>query len=183
MELLYMEREAVYRRLRGDVPFSFHEMSILAKEFHISLDNVLHNTYTGSKTSPCLITHVDYFQNPTEIDYQMGEGMVNFLKLVKDCPHPEAGTAANTIPSSFHLHYPYLLKFYLLKWAFQNGQSTNIKSLQEVIVPERFQRIWHNWLLFKEIKQITIIWDKQVFRSLVNDINYFRKYAGLPRKI
>ena len=40
VDMLYIEREAVYRRLRGEVPFTFMEVMTIAKELGISLDNL-----------------------------------------------------------------------------------------------------------------------------------------------
>ena len=37
-DMLYLEREAVYRRLRGDVPFTFMEVVTIAKKLGISLE-------------------------------------------------------------------------------------------------------------------------------------------------
>ena len=36
VDMLYIEREAVYRRLRGEVPFTFVEVMTVAKELGIS---------------------------------------------------------------------------------------------------------------------------------------------------
>ncbi|MCD8194346.1 MAG: hypothetical protein LUD74_07375 [Tannerellaceae bacterium] len=182
MEILCMERESVYRRLRGDVLFSFHEMSILSKEFHISLDSIMEASHNKEKNSTCIMTHVDYFNNPSEIDYKMAEGMIDFLQVVKEMPYSESGTATNTIPTFFYLHYPSLLRFNLLKWAFQNCQLTENKSLKEVNISERFQKIWNEWNLMKEIHQTTIIWDKHIFESFVNDINYFRDIRRITQE-
>lgn len=40
-EILYIGKEAVYRRLRGEVPFTFSEVSIIAKSMGISLDQLI----------------------------------------------------------------------------------------------------------------------------------------------
>ena len=40
VDMLYIEREAVYRRLRGEVPFTFMEVVTIAKKLGISLDNL-----------------------------------------------------------------------------------------------------------------------------------------------
>jgi DNA-binding phage protein len=40
MDTLYMGKEAIYRRLRGEVPFTFQEAAIISKELGISLDRI-----------------------------------------------------------------------------------------------------------------------------------------------
>lgn len=41
VDLLCIEKEAVYRRLRGEVAFTFAEIVTIANEFGISLDNLI----------------------------------------------------------------------------------------------------------------------------------------------
>ncbi len=40
MDTLYIGKEAIYRRLRGEVPFTFQEAAIISKELGISLDRI-----------------------------------------------------------------------------------------------------------------------------------------------
>lgn len=40
-ELLNIEKEAVYRRLRGEVAFSFVEIAAISSSLGISLDNIV----------------------------------------------------------------------------------------------------------------------------------------------
>ena len=41
MDMLNIGREAAYRRLRGEVPFTFGEASVLCARMHFSLDRVV----------------------------------------------------------------------------------------------------------------------------------------------
>lgn len=41
VELLDIDKVAVYRRLRGEVPFSFREIALLSQELGISLDALI----------------------------------------------------------------------------------------------------------------------------------------------
>jgi len=41
MDLLYIEREAVYRRLRKDVVFTANELAKIAIDWNISLDDII----------------------------------------------------------------------------------------------------------------------------------------------
>ena len=69
VDMLYIEREAVYRRLRGEVPFTFMEVMTIAKELGISLDNL---TETDTcKSRPFQLKLVEY-ANPLDADFRTG---------------------------------------------------------------------------------------------------------------
>ncbi|MCC8143876.1 MAG: hypothetical protein LIO97_08295 [Tannerellaceae bacterium] len=60
MEILFLEREAVYRRLRGKVPFTFAEVVTITRKFYLSLDEIIQ--MGDSKSRPFIsqdITHND----------------------------------------------------------------------------------------------------------------------------
>ena len=71
VDMLYIEREAVYRRLRGEVPFTFMEVMVITKELGISLDNL---TETDTcKSRPFQLKLVEY-ANPLDADFRMMQG-------------------------------------------------------------------------------------------------------------
>ena len=39
MDILYIGKEAVYRRLRGEVPFTFTEAAVISQKLGVSLDH------------------------------------------------------------------------------------------------------------------------------------------------
>ena len=41
MDTLYIGKEAVYRRLRGEVPFTFKEAALVSRKLGISLDTII----------------------------------------------------------------------------------------------------------------------------------------------
>ena len=78
VDMLYIEREAVYRRLRGEVPFTFMEVMTIAKELGISLDNL---TETDTcKSRPFQLKLVEY-ANPLDADFRMMQGGSSFASV------------------------------------------------------------------------------------------------------
>ena len=47
MDILCMSKEAIYRRLRGEVAFTFSEVAIIANQLGISLDKIIGNSMSG----------------------------------------------------------------------------------------------------------------------------------------
>jgi hypothetical protein len=81
MDILYIGKEAIYRRLRGEVPFTLAEAAIISRKLGISLDkmigvsfsnnavfdlNVVHHTNTFETYHDILTKYVDAFDNIRE---------------------------------------------------------------------------------------------------------------------
>ena len=47
MDILCMSKEAIYRRLRGEVAFTFSEVAIIAGQLGISLDKIIGNSMSS----------------------------------------------------------------------------------------------------------------------------------------
>lgn len=87
VDMLYIEREAVYRRLRGEVPFTFMEVMTIAKELGISLDNL---TETDTcKSRPFQLKLVEY-ANPLDADFRMMQDFVEIFACAENEPDWEA---------------------------------------------------------------------------------------------
>ena len=83
VDMLYIEREAVYRRLRGEVPFTFMEVMTIAKELGISLDNL---TETDTcKSRPFQLKLVEY-ANPLDADFRMMQDFVEIFACAENEP-------------------------------------------------------------------------------------------------
>ena len=117
-DLLMLEKEAVYRRLRGDVPFTIFEIATIAAKLDISLDHII--GCSSGKSRPFQMKMVN-FLNPSEEDYEMLENFVNELRYLKDDPNSEVGGALNILPQSLVLGYRHIYRFYLFKWIYQCG--------------------------------------------------------------
>lgn len=79
-EILQIEKEAVYRRVNGKVPFSFLEIVTISEKLDFSLDHIVSPVYSKSKPSQFLITE---FFDPTADHYIILGEIINFLKLTK----------------------------------------------------------------------------------------------------
>ena len=105
-----LEKEAVYRRLRGDVPFTIFEIATIADKLDISLDHII--GCASGKSRPFQLKMVN-FLNPSEEDYDMLEHFVDELRYLGDDPDSEVGGALNILPQSLVLGYRHIYQFYL----------------------------------------------------------------------
>ncbi len=181
MDILFLEREAVYRRLRGEVHFSFNEIVLLSRAFQISIDNII-SLGNDKKFSPCQLTYVDYLFKPEESDYVMLDGFVEVLRSASDYPESESSIATNTLPQIFYVPSLPLYKLVLLKWTFQQGVPERTLRYSQISPPQRLLDI--NEVYCQEIRNIAlthIILDKNIFRFLANDIRFFEEISLITR--
>ncbi len=171
VDLLCIEKEAVYRRLRGEVAFTFAEIVTIANAFGISLDNLV-GTVTA-KSRPFQLKLVD-FVNPKEIDYNMLEQYIDVLGLSREDEKSELIDCTNILPQQLYMNYKYISRFYLFKWLYQCGAPGKAKRFDEIGVGDRFTGIQLASVEeSRYIRNSYYILDPLIFHYLVNDINYF----------
>lgn len=172
VDLLCIEKEAVYRRLRGEVAFTFAEIVTIANEFGISLDNLI-GTVTA-KSRPFQLKLVD-FVNPVDIDYDMLDQYVDILGLAREDEQSELIDCTNILPQQLYMKYKYISRFYLFKWMYQCGGPGKSKRFQDISVTDRFEGIQLAGVEeSRYIRNTYYILDPLIFHYLVNDINYFQ---------
>lgn len=179
MDLFSLGKEAAYRRLRGDVPFSFTEACIISEKLGISLDNVMgmavcnHKILYELETPPTdLNTIVDFNEYYHNVVYN--EHWRAFEKLYVDSSM-EFISAYNTIPHSMLLSYPNLLRFRAFKWAYQMYRGTFSEDLSKFNFNKSAEK------KLKDLSQklnncnVTFIFGRQVFMSFIRQIQHFRQ--------
>ena len=171
VDMLYIEREAVYRRLRGEVPFTFIEVMTISKELGISLDNL--TLAEKGKSRPFQLKLVEY-ANPADADYKMMRDFINMLATVKDREDLEAGHSTNIIPRAFCYYYSNITRFYHFKWLYQYSHVDSLKSFREVVISPKLAEMQQEYLrTTRQLKSNYFIFDHLVFHYLVMDIKFF----------
>jgi len=170
-ELLGIEKEAVYRRLRGSVPFSFQEVHAIAIYLGFSLDSIAESISPVTRQMTVLLIE---FLEPKESDYQKLENFSACIHRLKEDPDSESGAIGSIIPSSLCVTYEYIYKFYLFKWSHQFGNPQKIKTYAETNASERLKRINHDFVegVQDSPKSIYIL-DRRFLEYFVNDIRFF----------
>ena len=117
MDTLYIGKEAAYRRLRGEVPFTLQESALISRKLGISLDKIIGLSFKSNAMFN--INIVDY-DDPFESYYNILEKYVSLINTMPDDPNSVMGTSANIIPQTLYLKHELLAKFRLFKWMYQN---------------------------------------------------------------
>lgn len=170
-EVLCIGREAVYRRLRGEVPFSFDEMAAAARHLGLSLDQIAGDTCSHESFDFKLLMSPDPIQNYTLI----AERYLKLFTYLANDPTSIVGTASNTLPFTFYAPYEYLSRFRLARWMFQNEQLDKMGDLSSIEVPQELILLQERLIdAIRHAGRTAFIWDGNVFRSFVEEVHYFR---------
>jgi len=170
MELLSLEREAVYRRLRKEVIFTIHEIVTIVSEWSISLDEI---TRVNSGRVSFQMQIMNYY-SPSKVEVNFLRYIIQSITFLKDFPQTEFMHICNTLPRQLLAGYPELNKFSIFKWLYLHGNEvetipfSKIKSSKEIlkITAEYYDAI-------KLVPNSNFIFDQRMIADLVNDIQYF----------
>lgn len=170
-EILMIEKEAVYRRLRREVPFTFNEVCKVANMLGISLDDI--TSISSEKSRPFQLKLAEYY-DPKEIDYIMFEQAVHILDLMGKEPGSEGNYSGNQIPQMLYESYDVLTRFHVFYWKYQYDGAERMASFSEVKLSDRFLKISRaNAEASRRIKTMSYIWDRSFLSNLVEDIRFF----------
>lgn len=170
MELLSIEREAAYRRLRGDVVFSSFEMAKMCITWNISLDSILN---VSSGKIPFLLQKIDYI-NPSEKELKFLQQIIQSINYFKDFPETEFMDICNKLPRQLLAGYSHLNQYYLFKCMYQYGNGRKPLSYSQIIISDEKRKIDVDY--YKAIKNVpnsSFIIDRMIFENLVSEIRYF----------
>lgn len=172
MDILFIGKEAAYRRLREEVPFSLSEVATISQKLGISIDNLLGSASLKSK--PFHLKHVEHL-NPTEIDYAMIEEFVTILRNIKKEDFSEGGEATNILPQPLYLKHKHISRFYMFKWKNMHDDPNKTTSYCDIHIPERLRDIQlENVIVAQNVSTTNYIFDNLIFQYLANDLKYFK---------
>jgi hypothetical protein len=182
MELLAIEKEAVYRRLRKEVAFTFHEVATIAREWGVSLDTVVRVQSTQNLPFQLQLTN---HLNPSVDDFRVMERSMEVLRFLGKDPKAEVMEASNLLPPSLYHNFDYLARFSVFKWVYQYGDATRVPAFGEIALSDDTRRLVNDQnMLVKKIPRAFYVLDHMMFAYLVNDINYFASiYLITPEEV
>jgi len=169
-DLLIIDKDAVYRRLRGEVNFSFIEMASIAIKLGISLDNIVGIATMEQK--PVLITLAKHI-NPADADYRTFGNYIYLLNSVKDKPDSLLLESGNVLPHNIFYDYEYFTRLNMFCWHLGNNDGTDT-PYHQVTIPEPMREMQKQVSeLIRHIKTARYVWDRMIFQRIVNNVKVF----------
>jgi len=98
-DILCMGKEAVYRRLRGEVSFSIEEVAIISHKLGISIDQVVGDHHSNKVTFDLNLHHSS---NAIDSYYEILNRYLQIFDFVKEDNSTEIYTASNLLPFTLY---------------------------------------------------------------------------------
>lgn len=172
MDILFIGKEAVYRRLRGEVPFTLYEASLIAKKLKISVDNIL--GLESNSDSIFMELKSQRYYEIQEMDYNMFEEYLEILNIMKEEPYSEFVYCSNLFPLYPTLKSELFSKFYSFKWMYLNMDTKDMKCLDEIDCSQRYLQLNRDIInAVGEFKNTVYIWDSSSFECVLRETRYF----------
>lgn len=177
MDVTLLGKEAAYRRLRGEVPFSFTEACMIATHLGISLDSI---------SRAAIRTDKPVFELRT-VPQDMASGFVEYYNAILAQEHEwfeksleleENSTqyvmaAYNSIPHALFFPYPNLSRFRIFKVAYQM-QSPSQNTFSRITISEEMkERLKKISEKIRNRAEITFVLGRQGFATFVSQVKYF----------
>lgn len=179
--VLCIGKEAAYRRLRGEVPFTLQEIALISNAMDISIDNIIGQN-DSIKSKPFQLKLTQYV-NSTEADFAQMEEYIALLKGSRHVMGRQKATSSNIFPDTIYFNYPNITKFYLLRWHYQWEGLENVKSLNDIEISPRLNDIFKRYVEESKLISVTnYIWDNLIFYYLVNDIKCYSQVNFITKE-
>ena len=170
---LVLGRESVYRRLRGEIYFTFDEIATLSLDLGFSIDNIVGTKKTENALFNIHMLHSDnYFDIYVNKMLEYGE----MFREMRKRPNAEVRVSINTLPYYFHIMHENLSRFRIYKWLHQNQKIGTNEKFETFKLPEKVletHRIFNQDI--QRLPDVTVIMDNNIFWSASKDIEYFHK--------
>ena len=170
MDLLSLEREAVYRRLRKEVIFSAFEIIKIASAWNISFDEII-NVNSGQVAFQ--MYPVNYLDpSPNELIFL--RGVIRTIYYLQNLPDTETMHICNKFPRDLVSGFPYLNLFYLFKWVYEYSNEKEIFPLSKIMLSKdkiELEKDYYNAV--KVIPNVNMIFDCNIFSYFIDDVLYF----------
>ncbi|MDH6312901.1 hypothetical protein M2137_001686 [Parabacteroides sp. PFB2-10] len=172
-DLLRMEKGSIYRRVRGDVPFTLQEAAVIAKEAGISLDQLI-DYFSPPQFNP-------YTEKPSKLNISREEANLivlrnyaNKIGEISTCPASEHGHVFNFFPVELAVSYPHLLKFIIFRFLHLFGDNAMLQSFESYTVSPKIQEeLYRLEYYLRQIGATSYIWDPSIVSHTVDNIHYF----------
>ena len=131
---LNIGREAAYRRLRGEVPFTFGEAGVLSAQMNFSLDRTV-----GALDFGNVLFRLSFSDYHTALEDYTGviDQDTLFYREVSSDVDAEQAIAGNSFPRMLYMRYPKLTNFKIFKRLYQQGLiDCSGAKFEDMKVPE-----------------------------------------------
>lgn len=169
-DLLNTDTESIYKKLKGEEAFTFHEAMIISKRLKINLNTLKMDKFSMPKQPKSKI--IEYV-NPVELDFTLLKELTVILSSLQNIPDAYGGEITNILPQPLYLSHKNIFRFDLFRWKYQSNDSGQIIGYKDIVIADELQKAMNLNVKCTKCLHTDYIFDKQVFLYLITDIRYF----------
>ena len=178
-DILRIEKGAVYRRIRQEVPFTFHEIAVIAKYMNISLDSLV--GIEGAKTIPFQLRFPN-FVSPQDEDYTTLNLYIKLLHSITRLENSEIASVSNVLPHDLFTGFNNLLLFYLFIWNYHYNNG-KMKPFHHISISPKTDRLLKEYMMeMKNFNKTCFVFDGRIFQHFVERVDYFNSIRMIEKE-
>ncbi len=174
MDALDVSRDSIYRRLRGDTIISFKEAAILAKQFNLSLNDII-----KQQDDRIVFQRDNFIKGLDDLEKMLAQNLETFT-FIRNSSEKKVHYLAKDIPF-FHIYgFPKLTAFRMYVWlkSVYHIDKINDKNYSMADIPESFLNMAKDIHLQYQHIPVMEIWNESTPASFLMQIDYYYE-AGL----
>lgn len=172
-QVLNIEKEAAYRRLRGEVQFSFNEAIILAQKLNISIDEIALNISFNSQG--CIPLQFPLVRDYERLNYFQLAVVSDLMDKVTQGVYSEIGIALSGVANPFFYEYEEITRFINLKYMYHNKDSLECICFEDISETQEQAKVRQSYnRCFSLFTHSYYIWDMDIIPNLIKDIRHFK---------
>lgn len=177
MDLLNIEKETAYRRLRGNIPFSLQEASKIAQKLAISMDELI-----GVECDKMFRIKLPDFVDLQTEDIRMFSDFLDFLETISQMEITETGVVSHALPAEIFSISELIIKLNIFRWHYYSDYAKRISFEDLYVSPLVIDNFKKQFSLSKNFKNTSYIIDQRVFIRLIKELKYFEEIALIDDK-
>jgi hypothetical protein len=173
MDLLDLSRESTYRRIRGEIPFTFQELSVIATDLKFSVDEIIGHDHQNKMVFDMVTDGAADFDQSFVL--MMKSHYDNVMRF-KEARNLTMIHSRNYIHPAYTLRFENLLKFFYYRCAHQFNKNTLNLHMADVAIPKEIYSIAEELAQIENrIGNVTYILDFNIFLNSIRQVQYYFK--------
>jgi len=174
-DILNIGQQSIYRRLRGEIPFTFEEVMKIALNLSFSVDEII-GKYHHKGT---FLDMESYLKEETDIIEVYNKFIDKFVDMSHEVSKASDATlisARNKFPISLLLRFENLTRFKYFKVRHLQEEDSSKTKFSDITLTLRNKESMKKYLYnYKRVNNIEIIIDSNTLLALLKEITYFYK--------
>jgi len=182
MDVLLIGKEPAYRRIRGQVPFTFDEVTKIAHDLGLSIDSIIQQKVAQNNVSQFFLQYYEKNLSIEAIYLKYLEGCINAVKQILSYPNCKITMGINRVPWAY-LPFPNLAKFDYFRFLHAYNQldiNACFSNIEHSAKIADLQKILAYYIL--KLQNIECICDQAIINKVVEEIKYYYQTALLAKE-